>query len=183
MPSIHGRITRNMFALLIERIDARLEGWKTKFLSFAGRQVLAKSIISSIPYYAMQSTLLPEGICDLIDRKIRSFVWSSVDGHRRMHLVRWEEVTRSKQGGLGIRRTKDMNIAFLAKLGWRMETKGESLWAQVLKDKYGNRDMRLEDARWKPGASNTWRGIINSLPVVREGTRKWVKRGDDTILG
>lgn len=70
VPSIHGRITRNMFASLLERIDSRLEGWKTKFLSFAGRQVLAKFVISSIPYYAMQSTLLPEGICDLINKKL-----------------------------------------------------------------------------------------------------------------
>lgn len=27
---------------------------------------------------------------------------------------------------------------------------------------------------------NTWRGIVKSLPVVKEGTRKWVKIGDST---
>lgn len=67
-----------------------------------------------------------------------------------MHLVKWDKVTKSRQeGGVGIRCTRDMNTAFLAKLGWRMETEKDSLWVQVLKDKYSNRDIKLEDVRWK----------------------------------
>lgn len=59
--SIHGRVTKNIFAETVERVQAKLEGWKTKFLSFAGRQILAKAVLSFIPLYSMQTTLIPVG--------------------------------------------------------------------------------------------------------------------------
>lgn len=39
MPTIHGRLTKNMFDGFVEIVQGKLEGWKTRFLSFAGRQV------------------------------------------------------------------------------------------------------------------------------------------------
>lgn len=51
--SIQGRVTKNTFSYILERINDRLEGWKTKQLSFAGKQVIATSVLNTIPYYAM----------------------------------------------------------------------------------------------------------------------------------
>lgn len=122
VPSIHGRVTNSLFDSLLDRMNNRLEGWRTKFLTLAGRQVLAQSVLSSIPYYAMQTTLLPEGVCEAIDKKIRSFIWGSTDSKRRAHLVNWDQITQPKnRGGLGLRKARDMNHAFLAKLGWLMD--------------------------------------------------------------
>lgn len=42
VPSIHKRVTITMFSNVMERIKARLEGWKAKYLSLAGRQVMAQ---------------------------------------------------------------------------------------------------------------------------------------------
>ncbi|XVF84679.1 hypothetical protein PTKIN_Ptkin17bG0057000 [Pterospermum kingtungense] len=53
VPSIHGRVTTGLYADIVGRISARLEGWKTKYLSLAGRQVLAQSILNAIPLYPM----------------------------------------------------------------------------------------------------------------------------------
>jgi len=38
---------------LINRIKARLSGWKSKYLSLGGRLVLLKSVLSSLPDYAL----------------------------------------------------------------------------------------------------------------------------------
>lgn len=94
--TIHGRTTSSHFTHLLEKIDARLEGWKTRHLSLAGRRVMAQSVLASIPYYTMQSTYLPKSICDEIDKKIRHFIWGSREGERKMHLINWEKVTLTR---------------------------------------------------------------------------------------
>lgn len=120
--SIHGHVTGSLFNLMLYRIDARLEGWRAKHLSFEGRLTLAQSVLTSIPFYTMQSMLLPVGICEAIDKKVRNFIWGNKEGERRMHLVSWDTVTRAKNhGGLGIRETREMNLVFLVKIGWRLE--------------------------------------------------------------
>lgn len=117
VPSIHGRVTKSMFGPLLERINTRLEGWRANYLTLAGIIILAKSVLSTIPYFAMQSMLLPDGVCDAIDKRIRSFIWGTTRNQRRCHLVSWETVVKTKdEGGLGIRSMREMNKAFLAKL-------------------------------------------------------------------
>lgn len=74
IPSLHGRVTNSIYSPILGRINSKLEGWKMKFLNFAGRQVLAQSILSTISYYVMQSTYLPDGIYDNIDKRIRNFL-------------------------------------------------------------------------------------------------------------
>lgn len=87
VPSIHGRVTSSTFSGLIDRIEGRLEGWKTKFLSLAGRHTLAQSVLSVIPTYTMQTALLPKGVCMRIEQSIHSFIWGRSDGVRRCSLV------------------------------------------------------------------------------------------------
>lgn len=73
MPTLTSRVTKDTFGYLCEKIDRRLAGWKTKYLSLAGRITLAKSTVSTIASYAMQSAKIPKAICDDIDKKTRRF--------------------------------------------------------------------------------------------------------------
>lgn len=77
VPSIHGRVTKAIFQPILERIGSRLEGWRARCLTLAGRLVLAKSILSSIPYFTMQTMMIPGGVCEEIDKRIRMFLWGS----------------------------------------------------------------------------------------------------------
>lgn len=65
------------FDFIIERIKAKLAGWKGQLLSFAGRVVLTKFMLSTIPLYAMQSHLLPRRVLDSLDRVSRNFIWGT----------------------------------------------------------------------------------------------------------
>ena len=71
-------------------------------MSFA-RTVLVKSFMNVIPNYVMQGVALPAHLCDKLDRNNRDFLWGSIAKKRRLHLVGWNKVVKSKEvGGLGI---------------------------------------------------------------------------------
>lgn len=120
--------------------------------------------------YAMQSTKIPRSTCDELDRKLRAFLWGSKEGERKVHLVSWAAITKSKrEGGLGIRAMRQTNTAFLAKLGWRLLTEPKSLWSRVMRAKYCDDRCDLDMFKEKKNASNAWRGIMSSVDVVRKG--------------
>ena len=57
VPTIHGRITKSTYQEVVQRVDRRLAGWKTKCL---GRRItLLQLTIVAIPAYAMQTAKLP----------------------------------------------------------------------------------------------------------------------------
>lgn len=87
-------------------------------LSMVGRNTLIKSMALVIPSYIMQAFLLPVSLCDRLDRLSRRFLWRvQKDGERYLALWAWDNICTSKQvGGLGIRRARDMNIAYVMKL-------------------------------------------------------------------
>jgi len=60
---------------LIHRIKTRLSGWKTKHLSFCGRLVLLKHVLSSMPVYALSFFKAPSGIASSIESILNCFFW------------------------------------------------------------------------------------------------------------
>ncbi|GAU39629.1 hypothetical protein TSUD_397170 [Trifolium subterraneum] len=90
------------------KIHKRLSVWKCKNLSFGGRLVLLKFVLSSIPVYFLSF-----------------FKALSVFAPPR------------ENEGLGVRRVKEFNYALLGKWVWRCLAEGDSLWCQLLQAKYG----------------------------------------------
>ncbi|KAL5553541.1 hypothetical protein UlMin_040942 [Ulmus minor] len=93
------------FNFLVEKLESKLVGWKSKVLSKAKRLVLIKSIALSLPVYTMQSMKLPKTICSKLDATIRNFWWSASKSNNPICLKAWAEVFQPKQwDGLGFRR-------------------------------------------------------------------------------
>lgn len=104
VPTINGRTSKSDYQYLVEKINGKLAGWKTKTLSMAGRASLIQSTLSTIPLYTMRTTKVPRNTCDDIDRKSINFLWGEQEGKRKVHLVAWDNVTKPRsKGGLGIR--------------------------------------------------------------------------------
>jgi len=159
-----------MFQTVITRVENQLAGWKAKCLSLAGRITLIKSTISAIPAYAMQSAHLPRSVCDDLDKRIRRFLWGGTAMERKPHLVAWDTIIKEKtQGGLGIRSMRQLNSAFLTKLGWRLKTEPSMLWVRVLQEKY-SRGRDLESIAGRASScSNAWRGIMETIEPTSKG--------------
>lgn len=46
VPSIHGRVVSSLYQDVIDRVNARLEGWKAKYLSLASRKIHVQSVLA-----------------------------------------------------------------------------------------------------------------------------------------
>jgi hypothetical protein len=57
----------NFWEPVISHIKARLSSWKSKFLSFGGRLVLLKSILTSLHVYVLSFFRAPSGIISSIE--------------------------------------------------------------------------------------------------------------------
>lgn len=79
----HGKV---LYADLLNKFKRKLDGWKAKCLSLAGRITLASSIITSLPIYQMQTSLLAALVFKEIDKSVRKCVWGSKDEHKRFIL-------------------------------------------------------------------------------------------------
>ena len=78
---------------MLDKVRSRLAGWKRKNLSFAGRATLIKSVITAIPNYSMQTSLLPYSVVKEIEKIARGFLWGDSPDERKIHHVGWENVT------------------------------------------------------------------------------------------
>ena len=96
VPIKHGRLTKDCYQAVIDRLQAKLALWKKNTLSFAGRRILVQSVTSMMANHVMQSQLLPVSIKDRIDRINRDFLWGDSENGRKPHLINWRYVCTSK---------------------------------------------------------------------------------------
>lgn len=74
-----------------------------------------------------------------------------------MSLVAWDKVCQPKdRGGLGLRRLRDTNIAFLLKFAWEILSGSKSLWCKVLRAKYGLEEDNISRQIKRKGCSHLW---------------------------
>ena len=150
------------FHYLVEKLQSKLQGWKAKLLSQAGRTTLISSVLQSMPLYTFSCFRVPDTVRDKLDATTRAFWWGHDPGTRKLHLINWNEVCKPRrEGGLGLKKFKLMNQAMLAKQFWGIAYNPQSLLARTLKGKYYPRGS-IHDCSPKPHNSWIWRNIIKS---------------------
>lgn len=87
VPIIHNRIVKNTYRNITDKMQKRLSSWKGRNLSLAGKLVLIKFVLSSIPIYAMNTVKLLATVCNDIYKINRNFLWSSSNNSRSPHLI------------------------------------------------------------------------------------------------
>lgn len=73
LPSFIGRERKACFTNVKEQIWARMQGWKEKLLSQAGKEIMIEAVVQSIPAYSMSVFKLPMSLCKEIETMIRRF--------------------------------------------------------------------------------------------------------------
>ncbi|XP_028113211.1 uncharacterized protein LOC114311295 [Camellia sinensis] len=191
---------RSTWKPVLDKFKQKLSTWKRRLLSFAGRLTLIKSVMSNLPIYYLSLFRIPAGVAKEIERIQSAFLWGGSDLRRKIHMVRWEVVSKNKNlGGLGLRRIKSFNQCLLLKWWWRFGVENKSLWKEVICSKYVSLD-----GRWTPQLisreSKIWSDIIqavmsnpelhhfyisNAQIVLGDGRRArfWRDKSDELIWG
>lgn len=126
---------------LLEKFDTKLATWKHNSLNQAGRRILVKACLNSLPTYWFQLYRVPKSIINQIDRKWRNFFWGDKVNNRvrenKLHLVKWSKVCMPKhKGGLELDNLLIRNSSLLFKWWWRWFSERNGFWWEVIKQKY-----------------------------------------------
>ena len=169
LPTLEGRAKYHSFAFLKDRAWKKLQGWKGKMLSKAGKEVLIKAVAQYIPTYSMGVFQLPKKLCEELDAMCTKFWWGQVGEERKIHWKSWNKLTKAKKvGGMGFRDLASFNPAMLAKQGWRLIQQQDSLMFKCFKARYFPRSHFL-DASASPNCSFVRRSITVAIPILRFG--------------
>jgi len=105
---------------VLDKVQSKLQSWKGTCLSRAGRVVLIKAMLSSLPLYYLSLFKIPAKVAQEINKIQRRFLWSGKSQGRYNALVKWETLQRPKEkGGLGVVDCMMKNAALLFKWWWR----------------------------------------------------------------
>ena len=143
----------------------------------AGREVLIKVVIQAIPTYAMGCFKIPLGLCHEIETMIKKFWWGQRGEKRKIHWLKWEELTKSKlEGGMGFRDVAMFNDSLIAKQAWRLLKNPYSLLHKVFKACFFPNCTFME-AKCSSSGSHAWRSILHGREVLLRGCQWRIGNG------
>ncbi|XP_021770231.1 uncharacterized protein LOC110734397 [Chenopodium quinoa] len=121
-----GGVGIDLQAALLSRL-----GWASKFLSYAGRLQLIKSVLFGIQTYWAQIFILPKKIMKEIESRFKAFLWTGNANPSKKALIAWSTVCLPKScGGWNIISLHDWNISAICKILWDIAHKTDSLWVK-----------------------------------------------------
>nr|GEW88082.1 hypothetical protein [Tanacetum cinerariifolium] len=132
VPLVSSRLMSMDCKELIDRVQNRVNDWKNKSLSIAGRLQLIQSVLSSLHVYWASVFMLPSRVLLDIEQIMRGFLWSQDNMSKGKVKVAWDVVCLSKQeGGLGIRRLDHFNKALMVSHVCKLLSLKEYLWVKT----------------------------------------------------
>uniref|UniRef100_A0A2N9I472 Reverse transcriptase domain-containing protein n=1 Tax=Fagus sylvatica TaxID=28930 RepID=A0A2N9I472_FAGSY len=130
--------SKDIWNSIVEKMERRLAGWKSLYLSKGGRLTLLKSTLSSLPTYYLSLFTIPVSVANRIEKIQRNFLWGGQGEVVNPHLVNWDTVCSPiTYGGLGVRKIVPFNKALLGKWLWRFGVEETRLWRRAIATKYG----------------------------------------------
>ncbi|GKE62850.1 RNA-directed DNA polymerase, eukaryota, reverse transcriptase zinc-binding domain protein [Tanacetum coccineum] len=131
--------------VLCNKVEERINNWRNKTLSYAGRIQLISYVLSSMQQYWALVYLLPATVIHDLEKLFKRFLWNAGDSAKGKARVSWQVVCKPKdQGGLGIKSLKKWNEVLLIRQFWKIIEVKDSLWAKwvnIVKD-------RIRDHVW-----------------------------------
>ncbi|KAJ9536733.1 hypothetical protein OSB04_un000118 [Centaurea solstitialis] len=159
------------FAPLVNRVKTRIQNWKAKFLSFAGRKQLIISVLQSMQLYWMAIYIIPSGVVHELEGLFRNFLWAQGEDAKGKCKLSWDVVCLPIQsGGLGIRRLNTWNRALVSKHIWDILTNRTSLWVSWI------RRFRIHNGSfWTIRSRGNWPWIFRKILDLRDSIRMFFR--------
>ncbi|XP_074266519.1 uncharacterized protein LOC141589794 [Silene latifolia] len=105
---------------LIDKVVDRIRGMGSRKLSYAGRLVLIKAVLSTLHGYWSRIFILPKMVISKIEAICRRYLWHGADQKESPALGSWANICQPrKQGGLGLKDFHVWNLATVGNWAWR----------------------------------------------------------------
>nr|XP_016446549.1 PREDICTED: uncharacterized protein LOC107771637 [Nicotiana tabacum] len=131
---------------LLDKMIERIKSWTNRFLSYAGRAQLIKSVLFSIQVYWSQIFVLPEKVIKLIEANCKRFLWTGGIELSKKALLAWDKICMPRSaGGLNILDISVCNKAAMCKLLWNLCQKKDKRCVKWIHVYYGTNRNLIED--------------------------------------
>ncbi|XP_074301196.1 uncharacterized protein LOC141632554 [Silene latifolia] len=160
---------------LVEKIVEKIRGFGARKLSYAGRMVLIKAVLSNIHRYWARIFILPKAVIKKIEVVCRNYLWHGSENKDTPALVSWDQIChKKKHGGLGLKDLHAWNVAAIRKYVWWVAMKADHLWVRWVHAIY------IKSKTWEgyePANGTSWmisEWCLMQLPIT-DCIQWWVK--------
>ncbi|CAM8944548.1 unnamed protein product [Rhodiola kirilowii] len=168
LPVAFGHNRTELCKFIVERIWKKVQGWKEKSLSTAGKETLIQAVVQSMPTYAMRCFKIPEKLIKRIVSIVSNYWWSNSKVGRGIYWCKYEKLCEEKlDGGLGFRDLSIFNDALLSKQVWRLMKCPESLVGRLLKMRYYKETTPI-NCQLGSRPSFVWRSIWTAGQKIKQ---------------
>ncbi|KAE8687812.1 Beta-adaptin-like protein A [Hibiscus syriacus] len=149
---------------ILQNFNNKLAGWKASTLSMAGRLVLIKSVLSSLPIFFLSIFKMLLKVKQKVNTLMSNFLWGESSSKNRNHWVSWQAVCKPlEDGGLGILNLNIINRALLGKWVWKFANEKDSLWKRMICSKHNASTLSLSISNVVSTQDSwIWKGIVNN---------------------
>lgn len=123
---------------LLEKVKARITSWTNKFLSYAGRLQLIKSVIFAVQLYWSAHFILLAAVLRDLKSTMSRFLWKGPSMLKFGAKVAWRKIALPySEGSLAIKQLEDWNSALiLLQLCRVVDPNSKSLWASWVRENH-----------------------------------------------
>jgi hypothetical protein len=137
VPLHYEKLKREEIQPIVDRILARISGWKGRLLSYGARLTLLRACVTNIPIYLLSVINFPKWAIKAINSHMANFFWNDQQNRHKYHLSNIYSLTQKKEfGGIGIPDLRDLNLCLLASWVQRYQDGEGKLWREVVDFKY-----------------------------------------------
>lgn len=137
VPLSSKRLSVSQCQPLVDRLVGKVATWAAKFLSYAGRLLLIKSIPFSMQTFWCQTFIVPKKILNVIESICRRYLWTGDNEMTKKASLSWDNVCYPKSaGGFNVIDICLWNKAAICKHFWNLCQKKDRLWIQWVHSYY-----------------------------------------------
>ncbi|XP_077249169.1 uncharacterized protein LOC143888612 [Tasmannia lanceolata] len=137
LPLITTRLSTGDCQPLLGKIQKKIAMWSNKVLSRSGRIELTNSVLNAFQLYWSASFHIPSEVLNRIERILINYIWAGNSQQRSYHNVGWDVMCMPKaEGGMGLRKLQDINLACKFKQLWNLIKGNNTLWSRWFNEKY-----------------------------------------------
>lgn len=161
-------------------------------MTYSGRLIHLKVVISALPIFAMCCIRVPFTILDHFEKSGRGCLWygKGINKHGKC-LVKWDTVCLPKKArGLGVLDLRAQNRAMLTKFLFKFFNKHDTTWVQLIWHTYYNNGQipsfptKVGSQQWRDCCSilDDFRKMTICYPGIGDTMRLWKDRWADECL-